>query len=108
MNSPWAKRVFDRDCTVCDAQSRLNMVRTANDPAWLQSVIDCHDTQKVVVTAAQRRLKLVQRGPDMAVKNGCVYQAHLPPPYEPPKFPKPIGQCCVPKLCSINCGRKAK
>lgn len=63
----------------------------------------------VVVKALERAIKLAQRGPDMARKEGCRYFGLSPDRVSnEPKFPKPLGQLCDAASCSIHCGRKAK
>lgn len=45
---------------VCDAASRLDLVKTSTDAEWLQRVIKYPSSQKSVKQAAERRLRWVE------------------------------------------------
>jgi hypothetical protein len=68
LKSPWAYKApphFQpvRVLATLDSASRLDRVRSCDDPVQLQRYIDWPDTQKTVRAAAQSRLrKLLKKG----------------------------------------------
>jgi hypothetical protein len=57
---PWASSAFP-GALVCDAESRLALVKQSTDADWLERVIGFRNTQKSVRLAAERRLRWVNK-----------------------------------------------